>query len=173
MSEQAAEPNAAESPSLQEEQELVAALTAKFPFLAGQTLVQRTRRVWATVPLAEFRTVFAHAHQALDFAMLCTITGTDEGAELGLIYHLARDSGLVLNLTVLTPKDGPGPKTVIEYFPNAELYEREVTDLLGVQIQDLPPGNRYPLPEDWPPGQYPLRKDWSAGTKEEPPNDGN
>jgi membrane-bound hydrogenase subunit beta len=171
MSEQATEPNAAESPSLREEQELVTALTAEFPLLAGQAVIQRARRVWITVPLAEFGAVFAHAHQALDFTMLCTITGTDEGAELGLIYHLARDSGLVLNLTVLTPRDGPGPKTVIEYFPNAELYEREVIDLLGVQIQDLPPGNRYPLPEDWPPGQYPLRKDWSSAETKEQPHD--
>jgi membrane-bound hydrogenase subunit beta len=168
MSEQAAEPNAAETPSLQEEHGLVSTLTAKFPFLEGQTLVQRARRVWVTVPLAEFREVFAHAHESLDFSMLCTITGTDEGESIGLIYHLARDSGLVLNLTVLAPKNGPGPKTVIQYFPNAELYERETVDLLGAQIQDLPPGNRYPLPEDWPPGEYPLRKEWSPETKEQP-----
>ncbi len=168
MSDATAEPNATPALSLPEEQALVAALTAKFPFLEGQAQVQRARRVWLPVPLDQFRAVFAHAKEALGFTMLCTITGTDEGAELGLIYHLARDSGIMLNLVVRTPKDGPGPRTVIEYFPNAELYEREVVDLLGVQIEDLPPGNRYPLPEDWPPGQYPLRKDWTQAKREEP-----
>ncbi len=167
MSDPKAESNVTPTPSLQEEQELVASLTAKFPFLEGQALVQRARRVWLPLPLEHFRAVFAHAKEALGFTMLCTITGTDEGAELGLIYHLARDSGVMLNLMLRTPKDGPGPRTVIEYFPNAELYEREVVDLLGAQIQDLPPGNRYPLPEDWPPGQYPLRKDWTQGSEEQ------
>jgi Ni,Fe-hydrogenase III component G len=33
-------------------------------------------------------------------------------------------------------------------------------DLFGMQVEGLPPGNRYPLPDDWPPNQYPLRKDW-------------
>jgi Ni,Fe-hydrogenase III component G len=47
-------------------------------------------------------------------------------------------------------------------------------DLLGIQVQGLPTGNRYPLPDDWPANQYPLRKDWqpadaaapAAATKE-------
>jgi membrane-bound hydrogenase subunit beta len=149
-------------PSHEAERRIVADLERKFPALAGKAFIQRDRRIWLEVPLEQFRDIFAHAHQALGFGMLCTITGTDEGAELGLIYHLATDQGVMLNLTVLTPKDGPGPKTVIEFFPGAELYEREVIDLLGVQIQNMPEGNRYPLPEDWPPNQYPLRKDWSA-----------
>jgi Ni,Fe-hydrogenase III component G len=140
----------------------VAELEAKFPVLAGLAFIQRARRIWLEVPLEQFREVFTYLHLELGFSMLCTITGTDEGDQLGLIYHLATDHGIMLNLTVLTPKDGPGPKTLIEFFPNAELYEREVVDLLGVQIQGLPEGERYPLPEDWPPNQYPLRKDWST-----------
>jgi len=34
--------------------------------------------------------------------------------------------------------------------------------MLGVQIEGLPPGKRYPLPDNWPAGQYPLRKDWKT-----------
>ena len=56
-------------------------------------------------------------------------------------------------------------KTVISYFPDAEIYEREVVDLFGVTIEGLPPGNSYPLPDDWPKGQYPLRKDWKPELK--------
>jgi len=32
---------------------------------------------------------------------------------------------------------------------------------LGVRIQGVADGNRYPLPDGWPEGQYPLRKDWT------------
>jgi Ni,Fe-hydrogenase III component G len=33
-------------------------------------------------------------------------------------------------------------------------------DLLGIKVEGLPEGRRYPLPDNWPQGQYPLRKDW-------------
>ena len=45
-------------------------------------------------------------------------------------------------------------------FSNAEYYEKELVDLLGFRVEGLPPGPRYPLPDDWPEGQYPLRKEW-------------
>ena len=32
--------------------------------------------------------------------------------------------------------------------------------MLGIKVEGLVPGRRYPLPDDWPKGQYPLRKDW-------------
>jgi Ni,Fe-hydrogenase III component G len=38
-------------------------------------------------------------------------------------------------------------------------------DLLGAQVEGLPAGRRYPLPEDWPQGEYPLRKDWKMDTE--------
>ena len=52
--------------------------------------------------------------------------------------------------------------TVLAAFPGAMSYERELEDVLGIKIQGLPPGRRYPLAEDFPVGQYPLRKDWKV-----------
>lgn len=147
---------------------LQGALTRDFPFLAEKVTIQRIRRVWAELPMDQLHAVLVHAKEKLGFSMLCTITGTDEGAHLGLLYHMANDAGVVLTLVTTAPKDGPGPLTVTPYFPHAELYEREVVDLLGVSIQGLPAGNRYPLPDGWPAGQYPLRKDWSRESLDPP-----
>ena len=149
------------APVLASEESVQQHLVAAFPELAEKVSIQRARRVWAEVSMERLHDVLTHAKERLGFAMLCTITGTDEGTHLGLMYHLASDAGLVLTLTTTAPKDGPGPLTVTPYFPHAELYEREVIDLLGVRIQDLPEGSRYPLPDGWPDGQYPLRKDWT------------
>ena len=96
------------------------------------------------------------------FPFLCTITGLDNGATLGAMYHLARESGVMLNLSVNVPKENPVLQTVSGYFPAADAYEREMNDLLGTDVQGLPPGNRYPLPDDWPKDQHPLRKDWKV-----------
>jgi Ni,Fe-hydrogenase III component G len=35
-------------------------------------------------------------------------------------------------------------------------------DLLGIKVNGLASGHRYPLPDNWPKGEYPLRKDWKG-----------
>jgi membrane-bound hydrogenase subunit beta len=137
-------------------------LCERFDCLKDQVRIQRVRRIFAHVPAAELPAVFEYAVNKLDFCILATITGLDEGPNLGVIYHLAQEDGIVLNLATSVPKVQPVVPTVTPYFPAADAYERELKDLLGFQIEGLPPGNRYPLPDDWPDGQHPLRKDWSA-----------
>ena len=135
-------------------------LAAKFPFMQDKIRIQRSRRMFAEISYDKFLDVFEYAVKDMRFVALCTITGIDLGETIGLIYHLARDSGVVLNLSTSIPKERPILQSVIAFFPTAEIYEREVVDLLGIQMQGLPEGTRYPLPDDWPTGQYPLRKDW-------------
>jgi membrane-bound hydrogenase subunit beta len=135
-------------------------LCERFGCLKDKVRVQRARRIFAQVPAADLPEVFDYAVKKLNFCILGTITGLDEGSTLGLIYHLAQENGIVLNLATSVPKDKPVLKTVTSYFPAANVYEREVIDLLGIQIEGLPQGSRYPLTDDWPAGQFPLRKDW-------------
>jgi Ni,Fe-hydrogenase III component G len=144
-------------------------LVKKFPQLAGKIRTPRVRRVFADVAIQDLGAVFDYVVRDLRFSMLCTITGLDQGDKLGVIYHLARESGVTLNLCSAVPKDDPILQTVTGYFPAAELYEREMADLLGMKVQGLPQGPRYPLPDDWPQGQYPLRKDWKPPSSQADP----
>jgi membrane-bound hydrogenase subunit beta len=137
-------------------------LVKKFPQLAGKSRTPRTRRMFTDVAIEDLGAVFDYAVRDLRFSILCTITGLDQGDKLGVIYHLARETGTTLSLCTAVPKDNPILQTVTGRFPAAELYEREMADLLGMKVQGLPEGPRYPLPDDWPQGQYPLRKDWKA-----------
>jgi membrane-bound hydrogenase subunit beta len=143
------------------EQTIEQDLLAGFPCLADKVRVQRDRRVWAEAPAAQFRAILDHACDRLEFVHLCTITGLDEGESLAFIYHLAREDGLVLCLKTTVPKAAPGLRSVSDRFPGGVIYERELVDMLGAQVEGLPPGKRYPLPDDWPEGQYPLRKEWT------------
>ena len=135
-------------------------LIYKFDFLAGSVRVQRARRIFADVPAAKLREVLEYAVRNLEFVFLCTMSGLDEGEVLSFIYHLTRQDGIILSLKISVPKSEPVIRTVTDYFKGAEIYEREVMDLLGAKVEGLPEGNRYPLPDDWPKDQYPLRKDW-------------
>ena len=142
------------------EENILEQLINKFGYLHDMAKIQRLRRIYAQVALANFEEVFSYVIKELKFFHLCAITGLDEQDNIGIIYHLAREDGVMLNLKTALPKSNPVLKSIIERFSSAEIYEREIVDLLGVKVEGLPDGYRYPLVDDWPAGEYPLRKDW-------------
>lgn len=146
---------------MSEEAAIQQELESKFPHLQGKMTNPRPRRVFAQVAAANFAEVFDYAVKKMNFNVLCTITGLDQGETLSVIYHLAQENKIVLNLATDLQKLDPSIQSVTSYFPSADCYEREMVDLLGIKVQGLPPGNRYPLPDDWPKEVYPLRKDWN------------
>jgi membrane-bound hydrogenase subunit beta len=156
------------------EQQIASDLTKAFPFLQDKIRTPRDRRIFADVPAERFAEVFEYLYTKAGFTILCTITGLDQGATMGVLYHLAQESGTVLTVAIAVPKEAPVIQTISRTFPAADAYEREMIDLLGMQVQGLPAGNRYPLPDGWPADQHPLRKDWrpqgqtppSTGAKE-------
>jgi Ni,Fe-hydrogenase III component G len=150
------------------EQEIKQGVINKFKLGEEAVTVARERRIFAQAPRELFSEMLSYIIDDLKFSILCTITGTDEGANFGVMYHLASEKGIVLNLHLLVPKDNPVIKTVTARFPAAEMYEREMVDLLGIKVEGLAPGKRYPLPDEWPADNHPLRKDWKpadAGPK--------
>lgn len=142
-------------------------LIKKFGFLEGKIDVRRERRIFVEVPREEFFKVIMFISYDLKFDQCCMITGLDLGEELQLIYHLANDQGIVLNLRQNAPKEDPVIRSVGSIYENVDLYERELEDMLGTKVEGLPPGDHYPLPENWPQGQYPLRKDWKPDQLEQ------
>ena len=144
------------------EEEILKRLVEKFPFLQDKIRVQRKRRIFASIEMQNFEAVFVFAMRELEFTILCTITGLDNGATIGLIYHMARVDGITLSIQTEVPKENPVIQTMTKYFSCAEIYERELVDLLGARVEGLAEGERYPLPDNWPKGEYPLRKDWKA-----------
>ena len=148
--------------ALASEQAVVDALRQAFDLEQDALHITRKRRIFATVAPEQVAAVLEHAHAALTFSHLCIITGLDEGSAFGLIYHLSRADGTLLNVRTALPAHRPVHPSVHGLYPTAVLYERELCDLFGIQITGLPAGERYPLPDDWPDGEYPLRKSWSA-----------
>jgi len=143
------------------EQAIAQELLEKFPYFEGKINISGDRRLWIEVETANFFEVFDYVVKKMDFPMLGLITGLDSGDNLEFIYHLSRFDGTMLNLKIFIPKANPVFKSVVvDYFPGAELYEREIVDCFGARFEGLPEGKRYPLPDDWPEGQYPMFEDW-------------
>jgi len=144
--------------------DIAADLQGRFSLPEASVKIQRATRLWVDVDQNQFFPLFDYLVKTLNFSILCMITGLDLGADLGFIYHLARDGGVMVNVKTRCPKGQP-IKTITAYFPGGSIYESELEDLFGARVEGLPPGPRYPLPEDWPVGEHPLLKDWTPKTE--------
>jgi NADH:ubiquinone oxidoreductase subunit C len=76
-----------------------------------------------------------------------------------MVYHL-RSTTTLDNIVVKVKLDKTNPEimTVSDIWRTAEMLEREVYDLFGVQFLEHPDLRRLLLTDDWV--GYPLRKDY-------------
>src|SRR5664280_523094 len=81
--------------------------------------IPRPRRIFLEIGPEKFKEVFDFAVKELKFAILLTITGLDEPDRFGIIYHLAQESGAILNIKTSIPRDNPILKTITPDFANA------------------------------------------------------
>jgi len=131
--------------------------------LTGKVAIKRPRRIFAEIEEADFLKILDYLVKEMGFSSISAITGMDEGGTFGVVYHLNCQGSIILSLRIHISKTDPEVKTVTGYFLEADAYERELEDLLGIKVQGLAQGHRYPLPDNWPQGEYPLRKDWKEG----------
>ena len=89
------------------------------------------------------------------FTRLSAISGMDSGKTIDLIYHVASEDYLV-NIKVSIPVQRPEIKTITGIYPGANLFEREVHEMLGVFIEGRPDLQNLFLSENSP--SNPLRK---------------
>jgi len=82
--------------------------------------------------------------------------GQDEGV-IEVIYFFASGAA-VTGLRVVVPYSKAAVPSICDIFPNATLYERELMEMMGVDVEGTPVRDRLVLSDDWPEGIYPLRK---------------
>ncbi|MGC8867281.1 MAG: NADH-quinone oxidoreductase subunit C [Elusimicrobiales bacterium] len=138
------------------EEEITRDIKSRFPDIELAE-VRRARRIWVDVNVNNLLDLLRFLKEK-GFYHLSTISGFDEGQNLGAIYHIT-DSSIVINVRVRVSKNEPNIPSVLGIYPSATSYEREIVDLFGITVKGLPPGRNYPLPEGFPKGVYPLRKD--------------
>ncbi len=125
-----------------------------------------TRRIFLEVRVEDLLTVVSWLKNDLGFTHLATISGVDLGETFEVIYHFANNY-CCFNIRVKVPRANPLLPSICELIPGAILYERELQDMFGFIVQNIPDGRPLVLPDDWPAGNYPLRKDWKH---ERPPD---
>jgi Ni,Fe-hydrogenase III component G len=91
-------------------------------------------------------------------AIVCLDLGP-EANEMEVLYHFCPGDA-VIALRVRIPRDGGVLPSLCEIVPGAEVFERELREMFGIEITGLHTPDRLYLPDDWPEGVYPMRKDF-------------
>ncbi len=121
------------------------------------------------VPTEQIVEIARTLRDELRFDMLAGLSGVDYWPEMEPRFHLIylfrslpNKERIILRAPV--PGKLPVVRSLIEIFPNANWYEREVWDMLGIRFEGHPDLRRILMPEDWQ--GHPLRKDYPQGYEE-------
>ena len=93
-----------------------------------------------------------------DYSRIITITAVDTGEKFEIIYYIDIQ-GSVTSIRVETPRENASIPTVTDLITGALLFEREVSELFGIEFKGHPEPQHLLLPDDWPDNLNPLRKD--------------
>jgi NADH:ubiquinone oxidoreductase subunit C len=78
---------------------------------------------------------------------------------LEVLYHFS-DGPAMLTLRMLLLRDRAAIASVCGLIPSASFFERELSEMFGIQVVNTPDPKRLFLSDDWPAEVYPLRKDF-------------
>jgi len=87
--------------------------------------------------------------------------GAASTAWLEVLYHFCHGAA-VLTLRVRLSYQIPSIPSICSLIPSANLYERELSEMFGIEVLGLPDAGHLLLPDDWPNGVYPLRKEFTG-----------
>jgi len=91
---------------------------------------------------------------------LAAITGLDLGPDEGdleILYHFCT-AAAVITLRIRVPRQDASVPSLTEIIPSAEAFERELSEMFGVEVIGLRNKMRLYLPDDLPEDIFPMRK---------------
>lgn len=91
---------------------------------------------------------------------LATITGRDIERGIQLLYHFVFDSaGFYFTVRLQLDREQPEVDSIHEIIPGAAAVEREISDFLGVEVENVRSAENFLKFEGLPDDYYPLRQD--------------
>jgi len=93
---------------------------------------------------------------------LSAIVGVDLGPqtnEIEVLYYFCPGDAVIV-LRACVPHQNGTLQSLSEIVASAEVFERELREMFGIEITGLHETEHLYLPDDWPDGIYPLRKDF-------------
>jgi Ni,Fe-hydrogenase III large subunit/Ni,Fe-hydrogenase III component G len=119
-------------------------------------------RLFVFIDASSVKFVCQHLFRDLDARYVASIAVDDRpySGNFLVAHNFAFDKDhLLCSAIAYLPPHNPTIESITDFVPAASWAEREMRDLVGIELI----GHRYPkrlvLPDGWPEGNYPLRKD--------------
>ena len=145
--------------------EVLSSIQSAFPGAVLDSRVESDRRLWATIDSKKILDVCKHLTAKLDFDHYSGSAGVDWMArnEMEVVEIMTSHGAhqVVAMLKVKTPRDNPSVPSLVPLYWNANWYEREIWEMLGINMEGHP--ELYPLLLSDPlVGSWPWRKDFKG-----------
>ncbi|QLC50547.1 NADH-quinone oxidoreductase subunit C [Methanolobus zinderi] len=143
---------------------IIDSLSGQFPDDIYDTDVESGIRILAKVKPENVVEVCRYLKEELSFDHLGCEFGVDypDRNEIEVVYLISSyDHPVVLTLKAILPRDNPEIESVVPVYWNANWYERETYELLGVKYINHPDLRQLVLPKEML-GEWPLRKDYKG-----------
>jgi NADH-quinone oxidoreductase subunit C len=105
---------------------------------------------------------YLHDDPALQMTFLMNLAGVDTGERFEVVYSVCSyQLKHRLLFKIQLPRDNAEFDSVMQIWPAANWYEREVWELFGMTVRNHPNLTRFLLADDWNEG-FPMRKGWTG-----------
>lgn len=140
-------------------QEILGILQEKFPGTPLELQQGTAGDPWLLVPADQIIPTLSYLKNDHGFVFLSNLGGLDYGTGLGVVYVVrSLEKKCEVTLKVLLPYETPELASAWELYGNADWFEREAWDLVGIRFTGHPDLKRIMMPDDWI--GHPLRKDY-------------
>ncbi|MFN8398500.1 MAG: NADH-quinone oxidoreductase subunit C [Anaerolineales bacterium] len=127
-----------------------------------ETIHPESNRVDVVITSEDLRPAVSALHET-HWGYLSAITGMDLGvdSQLEILYHFCSGAAIT-SLRIRLPRSYEvSLSSISDIIPPASLFERELHEMLGVEITGASLYDRLFLPDDWPDEVYPMRADFT------------
>jgi len=110
--------------------------------------------LWISLERKKLKSVLKDLKE-LGVHRISSISGVDVGKNIEVIYHLIHKKKII-NVRILVDKKNHTIETITDLYPGANLFERELAEMLGIHVKGHPNLKKLFLDEDSP--KNPLRR---------------
>ncbi len=139
--------------------------------MAGVKKKTERKTLWINVGRDRLKEIVEYMVEiADDFPHFSVISPADVGEEVEVNYHLSLGYGsymgeVPITLKVTIPKKDLWVPTLTDIIPGTAFSEREIIEMMGIDVKGLEDKRHLFLTEDFPDGIYPWRRDETAPKK--------
>lgn len=139
--------------------EILSALQSRFPGIPFELQQGQAGDPWILIPADQIIPTLDYLKSTHGFIYLSCLGGIDYTTNLGVVYVIRSfEKKSEVALKVQLPYDQPEIASAHALYGNANFFECEAWDLLGIRFTGHPNLTRIMMPEDWV--GHPLRKDY-------------